>query len=85
MSKREWNAWVDSSDGFASVLVGVELDGDEYCWGYDFGDECGNVHDSGSCETLPDAAEAVAQSLCEVGFDTTTDLVLLAFESGELA
>jgi hypothetical protein len=71
---------VDSLDGLVSVSVQVSVNDNECLWRYDFGRECLNVRDCGTCATVIDAAEAIAQSLSEVGFDTTTDLVLHAYE-----
>lgn len=74
---------VSSTDGLASVSVHVAPDGDGWRWGYDFGVGCDPVCDGGVASTLSDAAEDVAKSLCEVGFDTTTDDVLKGLDRGD--
>lgn len=74
---------VPSMDGFATVIVRVTPDVGGYRWGYDFGVGCDPVCDGGVAPTLEDVAEAVAQSLCEVGFDTTTDAVMEGLNHGD--
>ena len=74
---------VPSIDGLASVTAHVKPEGDGYRWGYDFGTGCDPVCDGGVAKTLDDVAEAIAQSLCDVGFDTTTDDVLKGLDHGD--
>lgn len=70
----DYQICVKSLDGFASVMVTISASELGYHWFYDFGSES-SVCDVGFCRSLTDVFENVARSLCEVGFDTTTDLV----------
>lgn len=73
---------VPSADGLATVTVHVRPEDDGYRWGYDFGADCEPICDGGFSKTYDGVAEAIAQSLCAVGFDTTTDDVLDGLTNG---
>ena len=77
------SAWVNNMDGLASVNVFISLEDGKFCWAYGYGEEIDTLADSGCCSSLPEAFEEIAQSLCEIGFDTTTDLVEEAFNGAE--